>query len=73
MEAQWLREDGAHVGQGHLKGLLFDCIASTLMNIDLTKVAYSVYQMLRGIIVIITAIISIIFLKTELQSSSALP
>lgn len=36
------------------------------MNIALTMVAASVYQMLRGIIVIITAIMSIIFLKRKL-------
>ena len=41
----------------------FDIIASTLMNIALTMVAASVYQMLRGMIIIITAAMSIIFLK----------
>jgi drug/metabolite transporter (DMT)-like permease len=44
----------------------FDIIASTLMNIALTMVAASVYQMLRGIIIIITAVMSIIFLKRKL-------
>lgn len=44
----------------------FDCIASTLMNIALTMVAASVYQMLRGMIIIITACMSIIFLKRKL-------
>jgi drug/metabolite transporter (DMT)-like permease len=44
----------------------FDIIASTLMNIALTMVAASVYQMLRGMIIIITAAMSIMFLKRKL-------
>ncbi|CDW74879.1 nucleotide-sugar transporter [Stylonychia lemnae] len=44
----------------------FDIIASTLMNIALTMVAASVYQMLRGMIIIVTAAMSIIFLKRKL-------
>jgi drug/metabolite transporter (DMT)-like permease len=44
----------------------FDIIASTLMNIALTMVAASVYQMLRGIIIIITAGMMILFLKKKL-------
>ena len=44
----------------------FDIIASTLMNIALTMVAASVYQMLRGMIIIITAGMSILFLKRKL-------
>jgi len=44
----------------------FDIIASTLMNIALTMVAASVYQMLRGMKIIITAGMSIIFLKKQL-------
>lgn len=36
------------------------------MNIALTMVAASVYQMLRGIIIIVTAVMSIIFLKRKL-------
>jgi len=44
----------------------FDCTASTLMNIALTMVAASVYQMLRGMIIIITAVMSIVFLKRKL-------
>lgn len=44
----------------------FDVIASTLMNIALTMVAASVYQMLRGMIIIVTAGMSIIFLKRKL-------
>lgn len=44
----------------------FDIIASTLMNIALTMVAASVYQMLRGMIIIVTAGMSIIFLKRKL-------
>jgi drug/metabolite transporter (DMT)-like permease len=43
-----------------------DVIASTLMNIALTMVAASVYQMLRGIIVLIVAAMAIIFLKRKL-------
>ena len=37
-----------------------------MMNIALTMVAASVYQMLRGIIIVITAAMSIIFLKRKL-------
>jgi len=44
----------------------FDIVASTMMNIALTMVAASVYQMLRGIKIIITAGFSIIFLKKKL-------
>lgn len=44
----------------------FDIIASTLMNIALTMVDASVYQMLRGMIIIITAAMSIYFLKRKL-------
>ncbi|CDW86516.1 nucleotide-sugar transporter [Stylonychia lemnae] len=44
----------------------FDIVASTLMNIALTMVAASVYQMLRGMIIIITAVMAIIFLKKKL-------
>jgi drug/metabolite transporter (DMT)-like permease len=44
----------------------FDIVASTLMNIALTMVAASVYQMLRGMLIIITAIMSIFFLKRKL-------
>ena len=36
------------------------------MNIALTMVAASVYQMLRGMKVLITALLSIIFLKKKL-------
>lgn len=46
----------------------FDIVASTLMNIALTMVAASVYQMLRGMIIIITALMAIIFLKKKLFS-----
>ena len=44
----------------------FDITASTLMNIALTMIPASVYQMLRGFILIITAIMQIIFLKRRL-------
>jgi len=40
-----------------------DVVASTLMFIALTLVDASVYQMMRGLIVFITALFSIIFLK----------
>lgn len=43
-----------------------DIVASTLMNIALTMVAASVYQMLRGCKIIFTAGMSIIFLKKKL-------
>jgi len=43
-----------------------DVLASTLMFIALTLVDASVYQMMRGLIVFITAIFSIIFLKRVL-------
>ncbi|TNV73496.1 hypothetical protein FGO68_gene681 [Halteria grandinella] len=44
----------------------FDIIASTLMNIALTMVAPSVYQMLRSMKIIFTAAMSIVFLKKKL-------
>lgn len=43
-----------------------DIIASTMMNIALTQVAASVYQMLRGMKIVVTAAMSIIFLKKKL-------
>lgn len=43
-----------------------DIIASTMMNIALTMVAASVYQMLRGMKIIFTAAMAIIFLKKKL-------
>lgn len=43
----------------------FDVIASTLMNIALTLINASIYQMLRGMLVIVTAFMSIIFLKAS--------
>jgi len=43
-----------------------DFCASTLMFIALTMVPPSVYQMMRGIIVVITAFLSIIFLNRTL-------
>lgn len=42
-----------------------DFCGSTLMFIALTMVPASVYQMMRGIITVITAILSIIFLKKQ--------
>ena len=44
----------------------FDVLASSLMNIALTEIAASVYQMLRGMKIIITAAMSILFLKKKL-------
>lgn len=44
---------------------LFDCTASSLMFVALTQCAASVYQMMRGAIVIITAVFSVIFLKRK--------
>ena len=43
----------------------FDCAASSLMFIGLTQTAASVYQMMRGAIVIFTALFSVIFLKKK--------
>jgi drug/metabolite transporter (DMT)-like permease len=42
-----------------------DFCGSTLMFIALTMVPASVYQMMRGIITVITALLSIIFLKRK--------
>jgi len=44
----------------------FDIVASTMMNIALTLIAASVYQMMRGMIIIITSLMSIMFLKARL-------
>lgn len=43
-----------------------DFTASTLMFVALTMVPPSVYQMMRGIIVVITALLSVVFLKRKL-------
>jgi len=43
-----------------------DFLASTLMFIALTMVDASIYQMMRGIIVVICALFSVIFLKRKL-------
>jgi drug/metabolite transporter (DMT)-like permease len=45
---------------------LFDVGASTLMFFALTGCAASVYQMMRGIIAVITGLMSVIFLKRKL-------
>lgn len=42
---------------------LCDCMSSTLMNLGLIYISASIFQMLRGSIVIFTGIISTIFLK----------
>ena len=44
----------------------FDIIASTMNNVALTMVAGSVYQMMRGMKIAITAFFSIVFLKRKL-------
>ena len=44
----------------------FDIIASTMNNIALTMVAGSVYQMMRGMKIAVTAFFSIVFLKRKL-------
>jgi drug/metabolite transporter (DMT)-like permease len=44
----------------------FDIVASTMMNIALTIIAASVYQMMRGMIIIFTSLMSIMFLKRRL-------
>ena len=44
---------------------IFDILASSLMFVALTRVAASVYQMMRGGIVVITAILSVLFLKRK--------
>jgi drug/metabolite transporter (DMT)-like permease len=41
---------------------MFDICGSTLMFIALTMCAASVYQMMRGVIVVITAVMAILFL-----------
>ena len=43
----------------------FDICGSTLMFVALTQCAASIYQMMRGIIVLITAIMSILFLGNK--------
>ena len=43
----------------------FDTTASSLMFVGLTQCAASVYQMMRGAIVLITALFSVIFLKRK--------
>jgi len=44
----------------------FDIVASTMMNIALTLINASVYQMMRGMIIIFTSLMSIMFLKRRL-------
>ena len=41
----------------------FDILASTLMFVALTMIAASIYQMMRGLIVFVAAMLSIIFIK----------
>ena len=43
----------------------FDIIASTLMFVALTMIAASIYQMMRGILVFVAAIMSVVFLKRK--------
>ncbi|KAF8951478.1 hypothetical protein BGZ52_011530 [Haplosporangium bisporale] len=47
---------------------LCDLLASTLMNVGLIYCAASVYQMLRGALVIFTGILSVIFLGRRLKA-----
>ena len=44
----------------------FDIVSSSLMNVALTLIPASIYQMLRGMIIIVTATMSILFLKRKL-------
>lgn len=50
----------------------FDCTASSLMFIALTMCAASVYQMMRGAIVVITAFFSVIFLRRKQYAHHAI-
>lgn len=43
----------------------FDCVGCTLMYVALNEVAASIYQMMRGIIVVITASMSVVFLSRK--------
>ena len=70
-----IKEENEAIAQGkrvHFNRLLFaipascDILTSTLMLFGLLLVSASVYQMLRGGIVIFTAIFSVIFLKRKL-------
>lgn len=45
---------------------VFDLIAQSLYKVALTMVSGSVYQMMRGMKIIITAFFTILFLKTKL-------
>lgn len=44
----------------------FDLVGSSLMNVALTLIPASIYQMLRGMIIIVTSVMSILFLKKKL-------
>ena len=43
----------------------FDCVGCTLMYVALNEVAASIYPMMRGIIVVITASMSVVFLDRK--------
>ena len=43
----------------------FDIIGSSLMNVSLTLIPASIYQMMRGMIIIVTSVMSVIFLKKK--------
>ncbi len=45
---------------------MFDIVGSSLMNVALTLIPASIYQMLRGMIIIVTSAFSVIFLKRKL-------
>jgi drug/metabolite transporter (DMT)-like permease len=43
----------------------FDIIGSSLMNVALTLIPASIYQMMRGMIIIVTSVMSVVFLKKK--------
>lgn len=45
---------------------MFDIIGTSLMMVGLTLIPASIYQMLRGMIIIVTAVMSILFLNRKL-------
>lgn len=47
---------------------LCDMTASSMMNIGLLMTSASVYQMLRGSVIIFTSIASVLFLKRKLRT-----
>lgn len=45
---------------------MFDIVGSSLMNVALTLIPASIYQMLRGMVIIVTSVMSILFLNRKL-------